>query len=104
MCWNSDWRRWKAASVGSHWHPDKPLPPAQAETLRKMLLAVVADVRLVTVRLAEDPSAWGRSLTTDGDGEVEVGPLAAATVVLDLAHPDHGRLFDGIGRAAQVAQ
>ena len=35
------------------WTPDRPLPSAQAETLRKMLLAIVADVRLVTVRLAE---------------------------------------------------
>ncbi|HXQ31475.1 MAG TPA: bifunctional (p)ppGpp synthetase/guanosine-3',5'-bis(diphosphate) 3'-pyrophosphohydrolase [Steroidobacteraceae bacterium] len=30
-----------------------PLPPAQAETLRKMLLAVVADPRLVLARVAE---------------------------------------------------
>jgi GTP pyrophosphokinase len=37
----------------AHWVPGKPLPSAQAETLRKMLLAIVADVRLVTVRLAE---------------------------------------------------
>jgi GTP pyrophosphokinase len=35
------------------WAPGKPLPAAQAETLRRMLLAIVADVRLVTVRLAE---------------------------------------------------
>ncbi len=35
------------------WQPGKPLPPAQAETLRRMLLAIVADVRLVMVRLAE---------------------------------------------------
>ena len=35
------------------WKPGKPLPSAQAETLRKMLLAIVADVRLVTVRLAD---------------------------------------------------
>ncbi len=35
------------------WQPGKPLPPSQAETLRRMLLAIVADVRLVTVRLAE---------------------------------------------------
>ncbi len=35
------------------WAPGKPLPPSQAETLRRMLLAIVADVRLVTVRLAE---------------------------------------------------
>lgn len=37
----------------AHWQPGKPLPSAQAETLRKMLLAIVADVRLVTVRLAD---------------------------------------------------
>jgi GTP pyrophosphokinase len=45
----------KLGSFGlpKHWHPDKPLPHAQAETLRKMLLAIVADVRLVTVRLAD---------------------------------------------------
>jgi GTP pyrophosphokinase len=36
-----------------NWTPDKPLPPPQAETLRKMLLAIVADVRLVLVRLAD---------------------------------------------------
>ena len=45
----------KLGSFGlpAQWRPDKPLPAAQAETLRKMLLAIVADVRLVTVRLAE---------------------------------------------------
>ena len=37
----------------AQWQPGKPLPAAQAETLRKMLLAIVADVRLVTVRLAD---------------------------------------------------
>ena len=36
-----------------HWSPDAPLPQDQAETLRKMLLAIVRDVRLVTVRLAD---------------------------------------------------
>ncbi len=35
------------------WTPEAGLPPAQAEALRKMLVAVVADVRLVVVRLAE---------------------------------------------------
>jgi len=45
----------KLGSFGlpSRWRPDRPLPSAQAESLRKMLLAIVADVRLVTVRLAE---------------------------------------------------
>ncbi len=37
----------------AQWTPEKHLPSAQAETLRKMLLAIVADVRLVTVRLAD---------------------------------------------------
>ncbi len=35
------------------WTPEHALDPAQAEALRKMLLAVVADVRLVLVKLAE---------------------------------------------------
>jgi len=36
-----------------NWRPGNALPPPQAETLRKMLLAIVADVRLVLVRLAD---------------------------------------------------
>jgi GTP pyrophosphokinase len=35
------------------WSPERGLEPAQAEALRKMLLAVIGDVRLVVVRLAE---------------------------------------------------
>jgi GTP pyrophosphokinase len=35
------------------WSPDRRLEAAQAEALRKMLLAVIGDVRLVVVRLAE---------------------------------------------------
>jgi GTP pyrophosphokinase len=35
------------------WSPERGLEPAQAESLRKMLLAVIGDVRLVVVRLAE---------------------------------------------------
>ncbi len=35
------------------WTPERGLDPVQAESLRKMLLAVVGDVRLVIVRLAE---------------------------------------------------
>jgi GTP pyrophosphokinase len=37
----------------SDWTPDRGLEAAQAESLRKMLLAVIGDVRLVVVRLAE---------------------------------------------------
>ena len=39
--------------VDAHWSAGKPLPAGQAETLRKMLLAVVGDPRLVVARLAE---------------------------------------------------
>src|SRR5271163_55083 len=35
------------------WTPERGLEAAQAEALRKMLLAVIGDVRLVVVRLAE---------------------------------------------------
>ena len=35
------------------WAPERGLEPGQAESLRKMLLAVIGDVRLVIVRLAE---------------------------------------------------
>src|SRR5271170_3034336 len=35
------------------WTPERGLEEAQAESLRKMLLAVIGDVRLVVVRLAE---------------------------------------------------
>jgi GTP pyrophosphokinase len=35
------------------WSPERGLESAQAEALRKMLLAVIGDVRLVVVRLAE---------------------------------------------------
>src|SRR5262245_5014462 len=39
--------------VDAHWSAGKPLAGGQAETLRKMLLAVVGDPRLVVARLAE---------------------------------------------------
>jgi GTP pyrophosphokinase len=35
------------------WTPERGLEPGQAESLRKMLLAVIGDVRLVVVRLAD---------------------------------------------------
>ncbi len=35
------------------WQPGQALPPAQAEALRKMLLAVVTDARLILIRLAD---------------------------------------------------
>jgi GTP pyrophosphokinase len=49
------------------WRPGTPLPAPQAETLRKMLLAIVADVRLVLVRLADQLHRL--QLARDGDPE-----------------------------------
>ncbi len=37
---------------GAHWTPDRPLSAAQADALRRMLLAIVTDPRLVLARLA----------------------------------------------------
>jgi GTP pyrophosphokinase len=37
----------------AHWRPGQALPGAQAEALRKMLLAVVTDARLILIRLAD---------------------------------------------------
>jgi GTP pyrophosphokinase len=38
--------------LSTDWTPEQGLEPSQAEALRKMLLAVIGDVRLVVVRLA----------------------------------------------------
>ena len=40
-------------SLPEHWQPGEALAVQQSEALRKMLLAVVSDVRLVLVRIAE---------------------------------------------------
>ncbi len=40
-------------SLPKHWQPGEALAVQQSETLRKMLLAVVSDVRLVLVRIAD---------------------------------------------------
>jgi len=39
--------------TGAQWSPDKALSAAQADALRRMLLAVITDPRLVLVRLAD---------------------------------------------------
>jgi len=46
-----------------NWTSGTPLPGPQAETLRKMLLAIVADVRLVLVRLADQLDRLQRART-----------------------------------------
>ena len=40
-------------SLPEHWQPGEALAVQQSEALRKMLLAVVSDVRLVLVRIAD---------------------------------------------------
>ncbi len=51
----------------SGWAPERGLDPGQAEALRKMLVAVVADVRLVVVRLAEQLQKMRAAKSLAGD-------------------------------------
>ena len=48
------------------WVPERGLEPGQAEALRKMLLAVIGDVRLVVVRLAEQLYRLRSAKSLDG--------------------------------------
>jgi GTP pyrophosphokinase len=58
------------------WTPERGLEPAQAEVLRKMLLAVIGDVRLVVVRLAEQLQ---KMRSAKGVGTVRQRKLAIET-------------------------
>ncbi len=49
----------------SDWTPERGLESAQAEALRKMLVAVIGDVRLVVVRLAEQLQKMRSSKTAE---------------------------------------
>ena len=51
------------------WTPERGLEPGQAESLRKMLVAVVADVRLVVVRLAEQLHKMRAAKSMDADSQ-----------------------------------
>ncbi len=51
--------------ASGEWSPDKSLSAAQADALRRMLLAVVTDPRLVLVRLAEQLRRMRRARETD---------------------------------------
>ncbi|MBW4050950.1 MAG: bifunctional (p)ppGpp synthetase/guanosine-3',5'-bis(diphosphate) 3'-pyrophosphohydrolase [Proteobacteria bacterium] len=64
-----------------HWSPAQGLDARQAETLRKMLLAVVSDPRLILARLAEQLVALrhARDLAGDAAGSAERERLAAET-------------------------
>ena len=58
------------------WAPERGLEAAQAEGLRKMLLAVIGDVRLVVVRLAEQLQ---RMRSAKGEGAARQRKLAIET-------------------------
>jgi GTP pyrophosphokinase len=58
------------------WTPERGLESAQAESLRKMLLAVIGDVRLVVVRLAEQLQ---KMRSAKGVGTVRQRKLAIET-------------------------
>src|SRR5580704_7727766 len=51
------------------WAPERGLEAAQAEALRKMLLAVIGDVRLVVVRLAEQLQRMRSAKSLDADAQ-----------------------------------
>jgi GTP pyrophosphokinase len=48
----SELRRVEVSGIPAGWNPGQPLKPEQAEGLRKLLLSLAADVRLVLIRLA----------------------------------------------------
>jgi GTP pyrophosphokinase len=51
------------------WTPERGLEAGQAEALRKMLLAVIGDVRLVVVRLAEQLQRMRSAKSLDADSQ-----------------------------------
>lgn len=55
------------------WNPERGLDPGQAEALRKMLVAVVADVRLVLARLAEQLQSLRAARTSSVDVQQHLG-------------------------------
>jgi GTP pyrophosphokinase len=58
--------------AGSHWTPDRALSAGQADALRRMLLAVVTDPRLVLVRLAEQLRRMRRARDLDEAGRLRL--------------------------------
>jgi len=54
-------------SLPEHWQPGEALAVQQSETLRKMLLAIVSDVRLVLVRIADQLYRLRQAKDASGD-------------------------------------
>ncbi len=67
------------------WAAERGLDPSQAESLRKMLLAVIGDVRLVLVRLAEQLQTMRSAKTLAADARRKVA-LETREVYAPLAN------------------
>lgn len=74
-------------SLPPEWQPGDALAVKQSEALRKMLLAVVSDVRLVLVRIAEQLHRMRRAKTMPHDEQ-----LAAAIETREIYAPLANRL------------
>jgi GTP pyrophosphokinase len=77
----------KLGEIGlpSHWSPSQGLDTRQAETLRKMLLAVVSDPRLIVARLAEQVVALRHARDDDADARARLA-LETRAVFAPLAN------------------
>src|ERR1700730_3230070 len=75
-----------ALGLPRDWSPARGLDTRQAETLRKMLLAVVSDPRLVLARLAEELVALRHARELSGP-ERERRALEARVIYAPLANP-----------------
>ena len=69
----------------AHWNPQDRLSAAQAETLRKMLLAVVADPRLIVLRLADHLRALRKAKDAQADEQRRLA-LEAREIYAPLAN------------------
>jgi GTP pyrophosphokinase len=75
----------RLGKFGTHWTPEQKLSGAQAETLRKMLLAIVTDPRLIILKLA-DQLLRLRQVKTAGAGEQRQVALEARELYAPLAN------------------
>jgi GTP pyrophosphokinase len=68
-----------------HWEPEQKLSGAQAETLRKMLLAIVTDPRLVILKLADELLRARQAKRWNADEQRQVA-LEAREIFAPLAN------------------
>jgi GTP pyrophosphokinase len=69
----------------AHWEPEQKLSGAQAETLRKMLLAIVTDPRLIILKLAEELLRLRQAKHWSGDEQRQIA-LEAREIFAPLAN------------------